>query len=342
MAGLVVATPDELLAALPHVLGFVPEESIVMVPIGSALPAARADMPMTVDESLQVAGSLSAAYAGHLQRPGAMLAVVCLTEHRRVAETTSRALAESLDHVGISTPIRLWATANRWTDLASGDTGPRNVPTRERMAAEAVYLGQRSPAPSRSALADALQGDGEPVAAVLGQARMAVQQDPPQHLRAWAVNRLARFHADRQALDDPDAATMLVALESIPTRDALWLDMSMETSRAHAELWSDLTRRAPDEVRTPVASLLAFSQWLQGDGARAWVALEQIPAEAEPYPLADLIAQALETAAHPRAWEASKAQLVESEAYIPDRPGQRHARALPTTLPPQTHPAPSI
>jgi hypothetical protein len=33
---LVVNSPDELLAAIPHVLGFKPEESVVLVPVRSS------------------------------------------------------------------------------------------------------------------------------------------------------------------------------------------------------------------------------------------------------------------------------------------------------------------
>ncbi|MGP4029829.1 DUF4192 family protein [Actinomadura sp. 3N407] len=37
----------------------------------------------------------------------------------------------------------------------------------------------------------------------------------------------------------------------------------------HTALWTDLTRRAPDEVRTAAATMLAFSGWLGSNGAKA-------------------------------------------------------------------------
>ena len=40
---LIVQSPDELLAAVPHVLGFKPEESIVLVPFRPGLPITRVD-----------------------------------------------------------------------------------------------------------------------------------------------------------------------------------------------------------------------------------------------------------------------------------------------------------
>ncbi len=41
--GLSIRSPDELIAALPHLLGFTPEESIVFVPLRPVLPLARVD-----------------------------------------------------------------------------------------------------------------------------------------------------------------------------------------------------------------------------------------------------------------------------------------------------------
>lgn len=64
-------------------------------------------------------------------------------------------------------------------------------------------------------------------------------------------------------------------------------------------LWTDLTRRAPDEVRTPAATLLAFSSWPGGNGAKAWCALDQIP-DGLPYPMAALLATVLQEGVNPR------------------------------------------
>lgn len=251
-----------------------------------------------------------------------MVALVCVTEDRRAARATSQAVADAFDRIGIDTPIRLWAIADRWTDLNSGESGPRSTEASTRMAAGAAFHGQPPPAASRAALADALIADPTPVAAVLDEARAFMQQRPPGEQHAWAVNRLAQFHQDGRSLSNPEAARMLVALESKPTRDVLWTDMSRGNAARHIELWSDLTRRAPDEVRTPAASMLAFSHWLHGEGAQAWLALGRIPPSAHHYTMAAMTATLLERGVHPSVWEDTKATLVDSEAFVPDRPDQ--------------------
>lgn len=49
LAGITVSiqSPDELVAALPNLLGFKPEESIALVPISGDLPTIRVDLPTT-------------------------------------------------------------------------------------------------------------------------------------------------------------------------------------------------------------------------------------------------------------------------------------------------------
>ena len=42
-----IHSPDELIAVIPHLLGFKPEESIVFLPMRSDLPVARVDLPTT-------------------------------------------------------------------------------------------------------------------------------------------------------------------------------------------------------------------------------------------------------------------------------------------------------
>jgi hypothetical protein len=137
---------------------------------------------------------------------------------------------------------------------------------------------------------------------------------------------------------------MLVALETISTRDAFWEDMSTQKTASHIALWSDLTRRAPDEVRAAPASMLGFASWLRGDGAKAWCALDQVPAEL-PYSMAAIVASALQNGLHPREWERHQAQMrgVASqldESFVPKPPGQNAQRDVPRTQPTTDQPAP--
>jgi len=325
---LVVRSPDELLAALPHVFGFNPAESVVLVPLTRGLPAARVDLPTTGGDREVVRETMSGTYQRHARR-GAEVALICVTENRRQAELASDHLADGLERAGVSVPLRFWATEDRWTDFSTGQSGSRTPEVSSRIGAEMVAAGRARPAASRESLAASLVGDRRGVAAELPPARRAATSGTLPAERDWAVSRLERFHQDGNRLTDADAARLLLAIDSISCRDVLWEDMTRENATAHTALWSDLTRRAPDEVRAPAAALLAFSSWLDGDGAGAWCALDQVPAEQQPYALAGLVASALQNGVHPEVWNELRADLAESEAYVP-RPAPDHrAHGLP-------------
>jgi hypothetical protein len=326
-SAIVVHTPEELLAAMPHMLGFNPQESIVLVPVSKGLPLARVDLPRTRGDRDEVLRSLSGPY-GRNARLGAMAALVCVTEDRPSAELASQHLAEGLEKVGVATPLRIWATGERWVEFNSGEAGNRTRETGTRISAEAVMAGRARPAATRESLAESLVGDRAPVAQLLPAARAAAETSNTTAERDWAVGRLEQFHADGNRLNDHDAAQMLVALPSTKVRDALWQDMSRDNATEHTALWTDLTRRAPDEVRTPAATLLAFSSWLNGDGAKAWCALDQIP-DGAPYSMAALVATVLQEGVNPAVWQRMQAAATASEIFTPPRPGHRHGPDIP-------------
>ncbi|MBU1802491.1 MAG: DUF4192 domain-containing protein [Actinobacteria bacterium] len=338
---LVVQSPDELLAAVPHVLGFKPEESIVLVPFRPGLPITRVDLPRTAADREEVWDALSGPYGRHA-RPGARLAIICITEDRRSAELVSQHLSNRLQDVGITTHIRLWSDGERWREFNTGLTGLQTPSTAERIAAATVLTGAAQPAASRESLAASMVGDREPIAELIPAARAAAEASTPAAERDWALDRLEQFHTDGDRLSDVDGARMLVALETISTRDAVWEDMSRENSTSHMAIWTDLTRRGPDEVRAAPASMSGFASWLHGDGAKAWCALDQVPAD-RPYSMAAIVASALQNGIHPREWERYQTQMRDiaadlDESFVPKPPGQQ--RDIPGTQPVTDRPAP--
>lgn len=299
-----IHSPDELIAAIPHMLGFKPEESLAFVPMGSNLPTARVDIPTTPRDKALVWQSIRDGLSRYAQ-PGAAVGIVCFTAERQQAHLVTRDFAERLDTIGIDTHLQLWADETRWADLVTGDTGFQTDAARERVAAMTVLDGRTLPAASRDSLAESLVGDREPVAKLLPETRASARESTARLEGRWAHGRMHQFHRDGIRLGDEDVARMLVAVESIPIRDRLWSDMSRGNSASHVALWTDLTRRAPEEVRAAPASLLAFGSWLSGNGAMAWCALDQVPHD-KPYSLANLVEAVVQGGMHPREWEKVK------------------------------------
>ncbi|MBJ7353912.1 MAG: DUF4192 domain-containing protein [Thermoleophilaceae bacterium] len=327
-----VHSPDELVAVIPHMLGFKPEGSIVFVPMRCDLPVARVDIPTTPKDRELVWHSIRDGFSRHAQ-PGASVGIVCFTADRRTADVVGQVFADRLDTIGIDTLVRLWADETRWADLDSGDTGLQTGAARERVAALTVLSGRAQPAASRESLAESLVGDREPIAMLLPDARQAGAASTPRVEGRWALGRLQQFQDDGIRLTDGDAARMLVALDSIPIRDRLWNDMNRNNAASHVALWIDVTRRAPDQVRAAPASMLGFASWLSGHGAMAWCALDQVPQD-KPYALADLVAAAVQMGMHPREWEAAKSQpagsgMDRASGFAPSQPNVQHGQVGP-------------
>lgn len=324
-----VHSPDDLIAAVPHLLGFEPKDSMVLVPFDPGMPVARVDLPRTDAERAQVVEELRGPILRHAT-PGARLGVLCVTEDWSAAVQANRAITAALTpHVEV--PLQLWVTADAWTDLVSGFSAGRTAGAENRIDFEVVAAGRALPAESREDLQASLIGDQQPVRDVLPHARDHWSRSTPTHEKHWVSERIDRFRDDGMHLDDPDAARLLVALQSIAVRDAAWGRIDRDDQDAHHALWRDLTRRAPDEVRTPAASLLAFASWLGGNGAAAWCALDQIPEQDRQYPMATLVASAVQGGLHPSAWE---------DIRISALPVQDSEEPPPTDLPRRPAPEP--
>ena len=90
--------------------------------------------------------------------------------------------------------------------------------------------------------------------------------------------------------------------------------------------------------------MLGFASWLRGDGAKAWCALDQVPAD-RPYSMAAIVASALQNGLHPREWERYQAQMREiaselDESFVPKPPGHTASGTSRGTQPTTDRPAP--
>ena len=322
MQTITISTHQDAIAAVPHLLGFHPAESLVLLPFSPQLPVVRVDLPTNVEDRDSLWNeSLRDALSPHALRADgrAQMAVMCFTQDRSNAEATSRDFAQRLGEIGLGVPVRLWTNGFVWSELNTGDAGRCSQEAADQMAASGVVAGRVRPAESREAMAATLVGDHELVAAQLEPAYATA--GTPAAERDWALDRLDRFQDDGTRLTDQDAARLLVAVQTTSTRDALWGEMTRDNAGAHQSLWIDMTRRAPDEVRAPAASMAAFASWFSGDGAKAWCALDQVPTD-QNYPMAALVAGALDAGLPPSEWQQQRSLITGlaaelDESYTP-------------------------
>lgn len=301
---LTIRSHDELIAYVPHALGFNRiESSMVCLAFGGG-PTARLDLPDSPESMVPFLHQLSDVYLR--RHPTRRVALIAFGEDGPACLEALAALGEALVNGdrGPDVGPMLWVNGEEWFDVLDGTSGTVYPGTRARIDAEFALMGRVMPVGRREDLAAAMQGDPAPVAEHLLAADARVDEMDPSARTAeveWLGSRLDQFLEDRRPLSDVDAARVLAVIHDSGARNAAETRVSRENASIFSDLWHDLVRRAPEEVRDTPAAMLALSSYLEGKGAQAWVALDQI-SEAQ-LPLADLVATALEQAIDPREWE---------------------------------------
>jgi hypothetical protein len=311
--------PADLLALVPGLLGFHPEDSVVVVTVGDATHRfhARVDLPDDPVAVEEVAGYLVDVAAHNGVRA---LALVVYSDDAALARVVVDEVSRRLRRVGIDLVCVVRADGRRWWWVGGHRDGrgpgtPYDVASHPLMA-EAVVEGTVVLG-SRRELADTLVGTDSADASLVqqrvdgaaGRLREALGRKDTTgraqlvHEGRWVRHRVRRFLGDMQRLDANDVARLSVLLAvSLELRDVAWAEMTHANAPGHVDLWRDVVRRAPLDLRAAPAALLGFAAWLSGNGALAWCAVD-CAQEAEPgYGLAGLLAEALAGAVPPSAW----------------------------------------
>ena len=283
--------PGALIAALPAVLGFVPEQSLVLISIerGAMGSVLRVDLsPQLTDTTHQIAEVAAAA------RPDAAIAVIvdaagarcplCADDHRELAS----ALTQSLAAQGIT----LWAVhvvdrvarGGLWHCVdGCGARGKVDDPSASPLAVAAVLDGRRLYARRADlemviAVTDDSRGDAvaELIRRHLPACESDRREDPDGCSRRGVQDAIAvaGHVAQGRELTDSELARMACALTDIRVRDTLY-GLAVGENAAQAEsLWAALSRAVPNPWRAEPLVLLAFSAYSRGDGPLAGIALE--------------------------------------------------------------------
>ena len=336
-----ISDPGEVAAAVPHLLGFHPVESLVLItltgPDGASVGLTlRADLP-----PIRYAAALAADVIRHVRTadPDGVLAVVVSEADdvgRAVPELPHRELLHEvvLALAAVDVPVRdaILVRRGRWwsyecpypccapgagtplpegvTALAAASVATGQVVARDRddLAARIAPSGTGSASAMAATCRDAV---AEFTERLLADGARALAAESWGAIRA-AIGRCAPRSPAGDRLSDGEVARILCGLRDHDVRDrAMGLAIS-EDAVAAENLWSECTRRAPAPLDAPPATLLAVSAWLRGDGAMANVALERALSSDPGYRLAGLLASALAACVPPAEIRALVASAVEA------------------------------
>lgn len=284
--------PGALIAALPAVLGFVPENSLVLVSLedaglGSVM---RADLDGGLGDRVGQLAEVCAA-AG----PDAAIAVVvdaegahcpgCNEEHRLLCRELGEALAQHGITLWAAHVVDRVALGGRWHCVdGCGSEGTVDDPTASPLAAAAVLDGRRL-YPRRADLQAVIAVDDpargvELAGAIRRQAvarEVAHRADPAACCRrdVQAALVAAGGVAGGRALHDAELAELGCALGDVQVRDTLYALAVGERADEAEALWVALSCTLPVPWRVEALVLLAFSAYARGDGPMAGVSLEE-------------------------------------------------------------------
>jgi hypothetical protein len=295
----------ELIAAIPHLLGFHPAESLVVVSLTTDTPAivtriVRVDLPGPTDRA-SVADELTRVA---VRQSLSQVVLVVVGQANAAPRLPHRGLVDQcyrrFTRAGISVVERLWIATTRdsgswrcYAHRACGGVMPD--PRATTLAATLVYAGIVTDARREDRVATLAPVPADVLtrrAALL--APRATEIDPDQGRRDMALvtDAIDRAAAGILPESDQDFVDLARALANHNVRDAFVSVDDPSRERAATALWQCLTRGTPAPDRAEPAVLCAFAAYSQGDGVLAGIALEQALVASPQHRLADLLNRA--------------------------------------------------
>ncbi|WP_343601948.1 DUF4192 domain-containing protein [Mycobacterium sp.] len=307
--------PGALIAALPAVLGFVPEKSLVLVSVddGALGSVMRADLSGALTERVGQLADVAAA-AG----PEAVILVivdadgaacpVCAEEYRHLSAALSQELSRRDIVLWAAHVVDQVAAGGSWRCVdGCGAGGAVDDPSASPLALAAVLDGRRlyGRRVDLQAVIAPDQTASSKLAATLdhhASSRAAAHRaDPVGCGRRDVENALAAAArvAAGQQLPDSELAALGCALSDVAVRDTLCALAVGDSAAAAESLWALLSRRLPEPWRVEALVLLAFSAYARGDGPLAGVSLEAALRSEPGHRMAGMLDTALQSGLRP-------------------------------------------
>src|SRR6201997_636785 len=304
--------PGALIAALPAVLGFIPEKSLVLVTLerGEMGAVMRADLSPRLADTVDGIAEVVAAV-----RPDAVIAVIvdaeralcpgCGEEFRELSRALTDVFAlQEITLLAVHVVDRIAAGGSWHCADMCGARGTVDDPSSSPLAMAAVLDGRRLYARREDLLQVIDVTDTARVRRlarrIRKQFKMRPEGDDESARRdvemAIAVAERVRDGAE---LTDAEAAELACAITDINVRDTLFA-LAVGEKAAEAEtLWVLLSRALPHPRRVEALVLLAFSAYARGDGPLAGVGLDAAVRNSAGHRMASMLDTALQSGLRP-------------------------------------------
>lgn len=337
---LTLHSPEDLLAAVPFLIGFHPQESVVALSLrdGRVGLTIRFDYPDTAEEELN---DVASRLAYHLIEDHAtdVLLVIYRDNHDSVLPFVEL-VAAALVVQNIYLRDTVFVSHQRWESLQGHDeecTGAieqvaqtgHPMPDFQSSPVTAAHVlnGAPLPAASESAFAQVIAPidtpESQQIAALCEPLRtdfLQALQDEEGKQKQAARNQRVRLAADaidllftqyqtNRSIHPETAAIALVGMTDVHARDyamGIHTEENLETAN---EFWIALIRLTPQGLVAPVGTVLAAVSFERGDGAMAQRALDRALEDRPGYPMASLLRKAMESGWPPSMMAQMRAEL---------------------------------
>ena len=317
-----LTSPHDLLAAIPFLIGYHPEDSLVVVSIKDN----AVGMAMRIDYPVDIPQGAYDLLASHLQRDfatGALL-VAYVPKDRSDGEDVLRDASAALTRIGIATDESLLIQGGRYRSILCQDQNccpidgsPIPEISGSRIAVEHVVAGRAMPFANLQALSDSLAAlpvtkEEQWIAQVKS---FEVDKDAKDLSRlqrdgATAIIDLAgEFASGRIGQDLELTARVIGRLSDIQVRDFALGTHDQESIHTYFQMWRHLMRIAPSGYVAPIASLCAALAYESGDGALAHRALDRALEDVNGYSLALLLRRVFTAGWPPASFAAMRREL---------------------------------
>jgi len=288
-------SPAQLVATLPYLFGFRPDQSVIVLGLhGRRIDAtARFDVSVALDDAFDAA--LLRERLATVTGQGRQVIVVVWHDD---VDAARRALSGVLGAIGsadmtvIVSGGRCQADDGPWQDCPDG-------------VAEADEAGLRV-LPSRAALQAGVAGPSgiDLAAAVKAWVSSCHYVDTMtlEERRNRAKQLMKRGLAAPGRLSSGGCLELAALARQGLVRDIMTAELTDESAPSHVELWSAVVQTVPDDGAPAVLGMLGLSAWLAGNGALQVCCMERGLAIEPDHSLLRLVETINVMGVHPREW----------------------------------------
>ncbi|WP_375424178.1 DUF4192 domain-containing protein [uncultured Friedmanniella sp.] len=319
-----VRRPADFLALIPYLLGFHPEESVVVIfsARGRVLLTARMDLPPPC-----LADSLAEQLVGlGAQHDADELVLAGYGKEDADARLVLERLARQ-----VTVPVResLLVSGGRWWSLTCSSgccpaEGTPYDPGSHPLAAEAVYAGM-SVQPGRGQLQRQVGGPGQAEEARLADRAVVVATQVEalgrEERAALMAETVQHCCADAQGPDEDEGLLLAVLAADLVVRDVAWSMVTRDEVEDHLRVWARTVATAPASLALGPLGLLGVTAWIAGQGALQNCCAERMQQLDPQYTLAAVLDDISDRALPPRYWDELAESLRQEVGAVAGLPG---------------------